>query len=550
MDRRSYKSKPQHLVTDPRSGEIKRIVHPSDTDIGSTTVEANLRIFGDISIQGSAKTIDGSTFIAGGANVTVTTSSNGQVVISAAAASGASSALSYVTIASEASLSSERVLTAGTGIIRTDGGANSTVTLAINDGVVATVSGTTFTGAIVGAANGGFTGSITRTTTGTPFITAPAGNVITVSTGSNGQIILSGSAGSSSSGAPTTAQYLTLATDATLTSERVFTPGTGINATDTGAGSAYVVSINNGVVATLTGSTFSGPISAASITGSITQTAAGLSYIVGSGSVTVTSASNNQIVIGSNAPRWITALDIDLTTATSQSILANGNITVDGVAWIVQNFTNCSSMSIGTPNGLFIVAKTSTAATLTPPSRTATCVSIPLMSYITGSGFSDNSQLSLRVSWYLLTSSFSTTNDSAFGLVDTLNNNQRHEFQFYRKAGAISTDYMRLVLGGIQKTGTDIAPQIFTHNCYQMEMPSFGADYTHYRTGVYNSGWPTKWFVRASNASAAGAWVPVYMNQLSGSFLTLGMETASNIISTANVKFGRVKIEYLSREGS
>jgi hypothetical protein len=279
-------------------------------------------------------------------------------------------------------------------------------------------------------------------------------------------------------------------------------------------------------------------------------TAAGLSYIVGSGSVTVTSASNNQIVIGSNAPRWITALDIDLTTATSQSILANGNITVDGVAWIVQNFTNCSSMSIGTPNGLFIVAKTSTAATLTPPSRTATCVSIPLMSYITGSGFSDNSQLSLRVSWYLLTSSFSTTNDSAFGLVDTLNNNQRHEFQFYRKAGAISTDYMRLVLGGIQKTGTDIAPQIFTHNCYQMEMPSFGADYTHYRTGVYNSGWPTKWFVRASNASAAGAWVPVYMNQLSGSFLTLGMETASNIISTANVKFGRVKIEYLSREGS
>jgi hypothetical protein len=94
MDRRSYKSKPQHLVTDPRSGEIKRIVHPSDTDIGSTTVEANLRIFGDISIQGNAKTIDGSTFIAGGANVTVTTSSNGQVVISAAAASGASLALS------------------------------------------------------------------------------------------------------------------------------------------------------------------------------------------------------------------------------------------------------------------------------------------------------------------------------------------------------------------------------------------------------------------------------------------------------------------------
>ncbi len=42
-------------------------------------------------------------------------------------------------------------------------------------------------------------------------------------------------------GAPTSAQYLALATDATLTAERVFTPGGGIGATDAGANGAYTV---------------------------------------------------------------------------------------------------------------------------------------------------------------------------------------------------------------------------------------------------------------------------------------------------------------------
>ena len=42
-------------------------------------------------------------------------------------------------------------------------------------------------------------------------------------------------------GAPETAQYLTLAADATLTVERVFTPSTGLTAVDSGAGAAYTL---------------------------------------------------------------------------------------------------------------------------------------------------------------------------------------------------------------------------------------------------------------------------------------------------------------------
>lgn len=45
----------------------------------------------------------------------------------------------------------------------------------------------------------------------------------------------------SSGGAPTTAQYLTLAADGTLTQERVFTVSTGILGVDSGAGAAYTI---------------------------------------------------------------------------------------------------------------------------------------------------------------------------------------------------------------------------------------------------------------------------------------------------------------------
>jgi hypothetical protein len=47
-----------------------------------------------------------------------------------------------------------------------------------------------------------------------------------------------------SSGAPSAAQYLTLATDATLTNERVLTAGTGIAATDGGAGSTLTLAVD------------------------------------------------------------------------------------------------------------------------------------------------------------------------------------------------------------------------------------------------------------------------------------------------------------------
>lgn len=299
MDRRTYKSKPQHLVTDPRTGEITKIIHSSDTDIGNANIGANLRVFGDLSVSGNIKTTDGSTFIAGGPNVTVTTGSNGQVVISAVAASGASAALSYVTVTAEAGLTSERVLTGGTGIKVVDGGANSNVTMNINDGVVATVSGTNFSGVV--KATGGLSGSLQRTVGGLSYLVG--GTNVTVTSASNGQVTISAAA---ASGAPSTAQYLTLATDGTLSAERVLVPSTGLFSTDGGANGNFTIGVNDRFFAALTGSNFTGPTTysapatfSGGISGSLTRLQDGTSYIIAGNNVTVVTGSGGQITISS-----------------------------------------------------------------------------------------------------------------------------------------------------------------------------------------------------------------------------------------------------------
>lgn len=51
--------------------------------------------------------------------------------------------------------------------------------------------------------------------------------------------------GGGGGGAPTTAQYLVLAADATLTQERIWTPGSGLAGSDGGAGAAYTVNLGD-----------------------------------------------------------------------------------------------------------------------------------------------------------------------------------------------------------------------------------------------------------------------------------------------------------------
>ncbi len=147
-----------------------------------------------------------------------------QDILALASSGGAPADASYVTLGTNGTLTSERVLTAGTGISVADGGAGSTATVTntspmVQSSYVTIASDANLTSERVLTAGSGI--SITD---------GGAGSTVTID----------------NSAPMVQASYITLATSAGLTSERVLTAGTNITLTDNGAGGTLVISASGG----------------------------------------------------------------------------------------------------------------------------------------------------------------------------------------------------------------------------------------------------------------------------------------------------------------
>ena len=99
--------------------------------LSDTVISGNLVATSGIS--GSLTNLaDGTSYLIAGSNVSIVTGSNGAVTISSTASGGGGdTTASYVVLSSAESLSNERVLTAGSGLSITDGGAGNNVTLSL-----------------------------------------------------------------------------------------------------------------------------------------------------------------------------------------------------------------------------------------------------------------------------------------------------------------------------------------------------------------------------------------------------------------------------------
>ena len=140
------------------------------------------------------------------------------------------------------------------------------------------------------------TGSLTKLSDGTTDY-LQAGSNIAIATGSNGAVTIS-----TTGLASTTAQYLTLAVDASLSSERVFAPSTGLKATDGGAGGNYTLTINDSIVATVSGTTFTGVTNHnAGLSGSLTKLTDGTSYLIAGSNVQIATGSTGAVTITNSA---------------------------------------------------------------------------------------------------------------------------------------------------------------------------------------------------------------------------------------------------------
>ena len=94
------------------------------------------------------------------------------------------------------------------------------------------------------------------------------------------------------------AEYLVLSPTGSLSAERVFNPTTGLKFTDSGAGQNYTLQIDDSVVATLTGSIFSGDaVFQTGLSGSLQKLSDGSSYLVGGTGINISSSSAGAITI-------------------------------------------------------------------------------------------------------------------------------------------------------------------------------------------------------------------------------------------------------------
>jgi hypothetical protein len=141
---------------------------------------------------------------------------------------GAPTNATYVALSTDATLTGERVLTAGSGVSIVDGGAGGAVTISATGGAPTAAQYVTL------AADGTLTNERVLT----------AGTGITVTDGGAGGPVTIAS--TITQGAPVGASYVTLGTDGTLTSERVLTAGTNITLTDNGAGGTLVIAATGG----------------------------------------------------------------------------------------------------------------------------------------------------------------------------------------------------------------------------------------------------------------------------------------------------------------
>ena len=330
-------------------------------------------------LTGSVQTLsNGLPYLVGGSNVAITTSSNGQVTIAASLGGGGSitngagigsftyngsspasvavdmTGLSagsvnrndFIIVADSGSPSSLQRLTLGaaidavdrTAIMQEGTGIDITFSGNSNPATIATkLDGTTIdtdgSGNLtvqkvpnsltqgLGIGSFSFDGSAASSVS----VSMKAGDNVTFLTASDGSLVINATAGGGGSpgggDGDKSPQYLVLAPTGSLPNERVFTEGTGINTSDGGAGSAYTVSIDNSVVATLSGSQFAGNVGItgslgvvsnalfkSGMSGSLQMLSDGATrYMIGIGGVKVSTSSNGQIVVSGSEGRSFTA---------------------------------------------------------------------------------------------------------------------------------------------------------------------------------------------------------------------------------------------------
>jgi len=326
-------------------------VADAEGSLSYNTTTKELSLVGTIAatnISGSHTHLkDGTSYIKAGDRMSVTTGSDGAITITADVQSAGSAFADpqYLVLAATSELNNERVFTAGPGISVTDGGVGNAFTVAVNTSTVPLLASTntfsginTFSGEIKGkhqllsdgsdAFIAGSNVQITKNSAGSVTIAATDTNTDTTYTSGNG-VSLTGNVFSADIKTSAGLQIISgqlafeasdiaglgLADDGSdrLKVNIASSRGIGIsnnqlvvNPSDIQGTGLSVLSnkliVDDRFIATISGSTFVGGVQFdAGLTGSMTSLTSGKSFIAGGSDITITTASDGQVTIASNA---------------------------------------------------------------------------------------------------------------------------------------------------------------------------------------------------------------------------------------------------------
>ena len=132
------------FAKDASSQEVKKIATSADFQVGLSNLPKDLTVTGKATftqgLSGSlTRLTDDTSYLVAGDNITITSASNGQVTITGATKAPVDA--TYVVFSSNSTLTSERIITAGSGITITDGGAGGSLTIAATGGGTGDVVG-------------------------------------------------------------------------------------------------------------------------------------------------------------------------------------------------------------------------------------------------------------------------------------------------------------------------------------------------------------------------------------------------------------------------
>lgn len=197
---------------------------------------------------GATVSLDLSQILGGGAGTftyaTVTVDSFGRVTSISNGATPSPGGASYITAQAESGLSNERVMSGGLGTVVNDNG--TTFNVAINPSIVPLLNASN-TFLQPNTFSSGLTGSLQRLPSGVTYLVGIGG--ITITTGSNGQVFISGSSGGSGGSGGSTATvdpnaaFVLTTLTGSVPSGRKLTAGPGVTVQDGGPGGNITIGV-------------------------------------------------------------------------------------------------------------------------------------------------------------------------------------------------------------------------------------------------------------------------------------------------------------------